>query len=482
MATEDVKIRAITKPSIKIDEIAIVDRTQEGKVDSKFIYSVDDKQTGYKRPYIVINNIRIDIGLTFFNLNLDGFLPECHFTFNMQDSLFLSSGYPKDGDVVSIYIRAVGDVYKPIRMDFNIISVDAIPYISYDGEIQTFTILAECRIPRLYTSMCRSFKNKTSWETLLEVSQDLELGFSTNDSILNDKMNWICPNISRYSFIKEVISRAYKDDHTYFSAWIDPFYNLNMVNMGNQFSITTLEPDIIRSQYSSYTGDLDDDGFYPGIEMEYIETPLILTNYESVRGLSNFIEKYTLISDAGQNTNKTGYISKIQMYDKSIEDNSGYIKYTIESITPDNLGNKTFLQRGRIKEDIYKDEIREIWMGGNWTGEFATTHKNYNHAKIQNRINLLDSSKFTLLLDFPRYLPFIYKGQVVPVNIWIKEDGKRKTYLKKNKRGEPVLDIFLSGLYVVSGMEITFSKLNGIGHRLKLKKKTWDLNINDQLL
>jgi len=491
MATNpDIDIKTITKASIKLDPVIALDRTNDGEYTKEETWDVDAKQTGFYRPYISINGFRIDPGLTHFNLDNNGFMPVCNFTFTMQDAAFLSASYPKDGDVFSIYIRAIGEVYKPIRMDFNVLSVDAVPIQNErvgntDGLYQTFTILGECRIPGLYTHRIKAFRDKTSYDTLLEVSQDLGLGFSSNDNGLTDTMTWICPNFSYYDFINDVTKHAYKDEFSYFGVWVDLYYNLNFVNLGNQFAKENMQLDSMVGPDSGQSPlDTGDDSGLPGRDIKLTEMPLILSNAELLVGSPLFIEGYTLLSDSGQSSNEAGYVTTLQFYDTNSqlgEDDGAYAKYTIESITTENISDATLLQKGRPTENLYKNEKRSVWIGQNKTGDSSTTHLNYNHAKVQNKINLLDSMKFNLNVEFSKYMPFIYKGQVVPVQMFVREKGLRKlntgTGTETSNDGMPIMDQFLSGLYVVTGYEVIYNKRTGkIRQRLNLRKKTWTLN------
>lgn len=488
MPNPEIEIKTITKSSIKLDPLATFDRTKDGEFEEKVVFDVDSKKVGYKKPFITINGIRVDTRLISFELDTNGFLPVCSFSFLMSDSVFLSKGYPKDGDVFSVYIRAVGEVYKPIRMDFNVLSVDGVPISGLensDGIDQTFTILGECRVPGIYTQRTKAFRNKTSAETLIEVSQDLGLGFSTNDISLNDSMTWICPNFSYYDFVMEVCQHAYKDDFSYYDVWVDVYYNLNFVNLGNQFGIRKMEAENVRALSSGRGGNLDDDSIIPGMNLGFLDVPLILNNRDENRSLSLFIEGYTLLSNSGQNANMGGYFAEVQYYNSNKEEDGGYGRYLVESITTSDIGENTFIQKGRPTEDLYRDEKRIVWTGSNKTGDRATTHANYNHSEIQNEINLLDSMKFNLVLEFSKYLPFLYRGQVVPVEIYVKDQGKRKENSgdgPSTSDGKPVLDKFLSGLYVISGYELFYDREEStMRHRLNLRKKTWTLNSSGDL-
>ena len=152
-------------------------------------------------------------------------------------------------------------------------------------------------------------------------------------------MTWICPNLSYYDFIREVTSRSYKDDRSFFTTFIDCYYNLNFVNLNNQLTTT----DVIqvgRVLRGAADGSADDTAF---IDTELSEElmPIILTNEKGNSDLPTFIQGYTLISNAGNITNRQGYIHEVQFWDEGhITENEieKYVKYTVETITTENVG------------------------------------------------------------------------------------------------------------------------------------------------
>jgi len=70
----------------------------------------------------------------------------------------------------------------------------------------------------------------------------------------------------------------------------------------------------------------------------------------------------------------------------------------------------------------------------------------------------------------------------VPVILYANEQGKRKenTGVSNDQKPEsetnPVLDRFLSGIYVVSAMEVRYDILRGVYQVLHLNKREWTLN------
>jgi len=500
MTSDDIKFGTLALNNIKLDELIKVD-SSNGSDDiqtKRNLGANSESATGVVAPYISINGYNVTNYLINFHLDLNGFLPTIRFSFSVAETVFISVNYPKDGDIVSVYMRSPGDFYKPFRMDFKILSVDGGLSSRYsesgsdpNGSYFKFMIIAECNIPGLYTPRIKSFKSMSSSDALLEASQDINLGFSTNEKSTEDEMTWICPNYSYYDFIQEVAMRAYKDDESsFYDCWIDSYYNLNFANLGNQFSFNG-DPKQEITVIPGYTNlGLKTDTAIPGAPTaDPVSLPLVLTNAVGA-GINPFmINGYTLTSRAGNNTNNMGYITTIGFYDETLDSKDDptkkYVKYEIESLTTDNVPVGGMLQKGRARSNDYKEETRREWLGvlnnDPQTGEGV--HKNYYHAKYQNLININDVTKMTLEVELNGYFPGIYRGQVIPVVIYVFDGGTRQQNVGKeaNKKTNtdqvPTKDEFLSGLYVIIGMDVTWSETSGgMRHILSLSKRTWVAN------
>ncbi len=506
MTKDDIQIVSLALNNIKLDEIIQIDRSKgSNKIDDlKNQSEVDDKLTGLYAPFITINGYSITKFLDKFSLNLSGFLPTVRFTFTALETVFISVNYPKDGDIISVYMRSPGDFYKPFRMDFNVMSVssETTNRNSPTGEDPMgkgpnlrFTIVGECRIPGLYTQRIKSFRDMTSSDCLLEVSQDLDLGFATNERTLNDSMTWICPSYSYYDFIQEVAIRAYKDDYkSFFDVWVDGYYNLNFVNLGSQFSYQD-PPDQKAVFLPGFgAGGAKASGAIPGAgEPDPVEAPLVLTNFVGYGVTPYFVLGYTLTSRTGTNANQMGYITKIGFYDQNLQKDDPaqkYVRYDIESQTSDEVSVGKILQKGRARDNSYKEERRIEWLGV-LNGKISPTdgvHDNFLHAKYQNLINVNDVTKMTLEVEIGNYFPGIYRGQVIPVSIYVTDGGLRQQNVgdqpnkESNTELNPTMDIFLSGNYVVMGMSVYWSR-NGGGMRqhLTLAKREWIANSSGSL-
>ena len=486
----DYKISSFANPTIKLDEIIISNRSAGQEVLDRGLKNTDSNSIGIFAPWVVINGLPLNPGLTYFQLDLNERIPVVRLEYKMTTSLFLGMAYPKDGDIVSVFLSSPGNIYKPIRMDFNVLTVKSSSRPKgndprfQEGLEMTFSIMGETRIPRFYSTLCKSFPAHTSYNTIFEVSQELELGFSTNDTEMTDSMTWIAPNISRWEFLNSVILHAYKDDESFFDYWIDPYYNLNFVNLAPSFNKIDTVVDtimVVAGQNKSLPETQS-----PGVSSNAQEYSLLLTNSPGFDDFPFKIRTYTLISNAGQHTNLTGYIQDIIYYDQNEEDveniDERFIEYQIESTTIHNVEDGQQLQKGRGAENIYKDEIRKRWLGVLNKGPVGSTHANFFHAQVQNPMNLLDATKFILRVELSGYLPSIYKGQVIPVEIYTFEDGLKRENTGKSKGGQkttqqtPIIDVFLSGNYVLMGYEVVFTPGQGLRQILNLCKRVWDLN------
>ena len=426
----------------------------------------------------------MDKFLLEFDLDFNQVLPTLRFRFYTGIATFLSINYPKDGDIVSVYMRSNVPVYKPFRMDFNILSVDSGLSEDDTGEMIYFNILGECRIPKFYSEVCKAFRQKTSYETLFEVSQDLDLGFATNDPSLNDKMTWICPNLSYYNFILEVTKSCYKDDRSFFMTFVDAYYNLNFVNINNQ-----LEAEDVVQQATVIPGTSTgraNDTLFPGIDLVSTTIPLQITNAPNFVSYPFYARRYTLLSESGNNSNLMGYVQNIQLYNENADEentpSNKYVSYSIESITTEDVIENMILQKGRSSEKIYLEEIRKRWMGILNAGPNGSVHDNYLQARVQNPLNISDTTKFTLQVETLSYYPGYYRGQVIPVLLYATEKGTRmnNTGISNNQQPQRdnniVLDQFLSGKYILMGYSVHWSLEKGFYQILNLCKREWVLN------
>lgn len=483
-------------PDIFLDELSVMDTSsQEGDPqdnDSKS-GNIQKKYFGMAEPLIKINNI-IAKAISYFKLDLTGFKPTAIFRFQTIDESFMFTSFPKDGDIFSVYIRAFGEMFKPIRMDFIITEVitpfsksyspleNDRNYDSASGKYQTYTISGEIRIPKLYKNVSKSYRGSSA-DALIKIAEDLNLGYASNEPKTNDSMNWLSPNSDYESLIKHIVNGAWLGEEDYFDCWIDQYYNINLVNLKKQFDEQNSKIETMRIAYGvDYHKDL-----VGGAETAEVEFPIVLTNSTNYSKSPLFIKALSLEQNAGQINNDLGYFQKVQFYDdklKSDKPKNKFVSYSIESVTNKDLGARDSINKGRLGESLYKEEIKATYIG---TMYFENVHENFHQAQVQNIINRNDSYKILLKIKNRAWTPFLYRGQTFPVMIMTEGSATTASdskYTASKDQGSSIApnpekrlpNTFFSGNYVVLGFNIEYTPKDGIYQTMVLGKKQWSLN------
>jgi len=491
MINEKKAILQYDQPQIVLDELSTID-----------VYKADDQQKtkdsgdrqemtiGALSPFIHINSYNIT-AIEYLKIDMNSEIPELLIVFKTFETQFLFTGYPKDGDLLSLYIKSTSEAYKPIRHDYTIVEVtgpgpeaisDMPKNYTASSVFYTFIIKAQLRIPKIFQHNCQAYSNLTSWDTLRQVAKDLKLGFSSNEKDTDDQMTWINPNLTVLEFIDSVVSRSWKTEEDSFEWWIDPYYNLTFVNINKQlFGPDSKDSDgdsILANIGSSY-------GLYGGLDSTQktsdAEFPLLLTNDPHWGKYPFFIKSYTVSNSSGYVTNKYGYKTILQFYDTTLTTDTHdqkYVRYSIESVTPKKLGDSDIILRGRPNETVYLDEYKKEWSG---TRYFDNTHSNIHQAPTQNTINKFENYKIFLDIELGSYVPWIYRGQYVPVRIVHTSPKDVAGQIgpvsndKVTHAGETVLNLFLSGKYIILGTSIVY-KEGELKTILRLGKRQWSVN------
>lgn len=477
MAENPWYIKTYDTPTIELDEISIPDYeygTRQDKLKDRRVRQ--SLMKGEESPVVKMGGTIFSNKLIKnFSLNLSGrdaFLPECRVSFVDDDAKFIDQNYPMDGDLMGIYLKSSVKELKPVRNDYQIESVNS-GDLAGDGRGGLVSVRGVLRVPRLYGEESRAYKDKTSWEVLREIATDLQLGFASNVSETDDEMTWINPNTSRYEFIQHVCSHAYKDDESFFICFIDQYYILNFINVNQQFNNEEkFDPaKITRLFDASYTDESAEvDDFNQTDE-------LFLTNDNSRSGNNSQIYGYTLIQNTGSIARTHGYQRHVQFYDFNQRE---YVDLKIQPLNTQGAEDK-FLQRGRIDENFWKDEIKYKWLGIQHNKPAGNVHANYLYAKIQNTQNNIEIGKMGLKMSLPMFNPNIIRYMRLPILIVVKNDEYQQTSVltpeDENQKKDRLPNQFLSGFYVVMDIRYTYSSDDrGIKQEIYAVKREWDRN------
>jgi hypothetical protein len=470
-------IRSLLDPTIKIDRLEIEDlwqgtsdklpAEQRGKTMGQQIQN----ELGVDYPFISINDYVFDSNeIRFFRIDATEFLPILSFTFQLKKSdAFRSQSYPKDGDIVNVFIRAKNDSFKPIRNDYIITNVSSGPGgVENSGGMTTIT--AELFVPHLRDQVIKTYKG-SSFDVLKKIAQDLRLGFATNETSTNDLQTWLCPSSTWLRLINHVVEASWKDDRSFYKCFIDVYYHLNFINVNNQLegegqlASGILDSTIMKDYYSNDIGTMKE---------SETKTGKFITNIDSFDGTNMFCRSYETKNESTRINQEHGYKYNVQFFDmKSLK----YWNIFVDPITSAGSENKKIILKGRTfpkntdqskdgkspsENDYWKTQNRYVWKGIQSTN----VHDKYTYAIAHNERNLLELRKLYLEVNVERWNPNIYMGEKVPL-LFISQADVMKANLDAQGEdrkiinvspGEPaVLDQFYSGYYMVNGMTITYN-------------------------
>jgi len=502
-------ILTITEPTIKVDPFDIPDiESGQGNGNNSQKSANKDKlskEVGDLYPAIRINEYDFyKHEILSFRLSIETFLPTMTVTVSDSKGVFSQSQYPKDGDVVQLYIRSSDEeVFKPIRMDFDIINVDA-PPVSNTGhsmeaptpdgksnEELTYTFECKAKIPGLLAEDCFGYPEDTSFNHFEKIAADMEIGFASNVTHTSDKMPRLCPYDTRIKFIKDYTESAYLDDDSFFTSFIDLYYYLNLVNINEQLKYDEEVEDTIVSTLQDLTKEKESD------VNNGVDSKLFLTNLEKGSSGSNrYITGYSLINNAGLITLKNGYSRTIQYYD---DDTHEYRNFKIEPSITENLPDDLIPLRGRNDEERYKTQVKFKYLGRQSSvDDKGNSHTNYQYSRINNYQNNQDIYKLYMMVELQNANMTLYRYQKIPLIIY--ETDQRKQNIaegreklaaengfekndkdkleqgddKTNNSNSPRVNKYLTGMYVIGKIEYLYnSNDQGITQRLTMLRREW---------
>lgn len=468
------EILTLSKPIIKLDEIQIIDLETNG--DSSVLPS---KVVGGFIPYVVINNFEINLSdLINFELNSSGFLPTVSISFFDRTNLFTTRHFPKDGDVISVYIRSNGDeeTYKPIRIDFDILTIT--PRNSSGDAANRYSAYGQMKVPGLLNERIESFKGN-SFDALIHISEELGLGFASNIESTNDEMTWINPNNSRLKYIKSIANNLYLDENSFCKVFIDNYYNLNLVELNRMFSITD---DMAYSEISP-TNMMEAFRISSDVKTNK-PSDNILTNNTQYQGTNRFISKYTPLNNSASVFLANGY-KKFAQFFETTEDS--FISEFVDPLTTEGTDSMIHL-KGRYvdgePEGIAQSLEKFQYLGKQDSSSDGNVHLNFLYSEILNKQNLNEILKMGIVVELNSTNMTLYKYQRVGVVICQYTDVEKSITDNTNKilaEGEEetindpfVINEFLSGYYVINNIEYLYKQGGPLRQRLTLIKREYN--------
>ena len=505
-------VRLVEDPDIpkkiRFDEISI---TNTSDPNTQIGGNKKLDEVGLVYPIIRINDIVLARqNIRSMTISMNGFMPVINLSLMFEDVSFLSKNMPKDGDLISLYIRTNTAALTYLRDDFVITKC----YGSNGtrGELgSSVSLTGRLFIPTFDSKSQIASYIGTSKYVMREIAKAYGIGFAFNDfDDTNDFMNWIQCRESTPSFISNILKHAWKDRTSFFGAWIDLYYNLCFVNI-NKFILSTENQEEIDITFSSNVINMYKQLKGDSSVGEATMSLKVLSTTPEFAGSPFYINKWTPINKSTGISLSGGYSSSTFTYKHNqnvINDSDSDCFEQLTNI-PAYDQNKTesyVLLRGRAKYDIdLNPEAEQARVNHDYVGTYTTAewtgveytmsdddstrspnewsgnvHKNYNRAPAHNERNFAELNKMYIEVVCDGLNLQVMKGERIPVLIGFNNSIENDAYNNATETDIPrSINRFYSGYYIVDGIEYNYNPMLVTGGvspystRFTLKRREW---------
>lgn len=461
MAAKDINVVQLLEPAVSVSELVIPPH-------KRTIKEAIPERMAFRIPVISINNSLIDTRmLTNFQLDYSGFIPSVMVEFIDLNNEMLSTNALKDGSIIKVYVGGNGDelYYKPIRQDFVITEIQKLNSGAQNhGDWIQYRVRGTLNVPMGHRkeSWSGSKSKSDALQVLFNLAIYTGLGFATNFTEKTiGEMKWINTlGRSYFDFMKDIADHTCYSPNTFFTAFIDQYYNLNFVECHRLLSHGGSKTDTPAMIYASYQQteepNVDKENGRNKITEDQItvendrptkQNPTqrvsyyFITNFHFFKGWSNYIDSYIEISD--------GYAAMDEGYKKHLtysDSNGGSWGKNIEFVIPpiDNLKRNDATQEiepisDEPSQDSYVplnlvhtnspeytndniseiDKIAAVESYVNY-GEVDTSNmfKQYYFAEVQNSYQMRCMKKCGLRVTLSNYNPAIIKFSRIWVDLY----------------------------------------------------------------
>jgi len=417
-----------------------------------------------KYPVVWIDGVQIEStnikSLKLFN---NSFMPTLRLEFTDPSQKLIDENFPVDNSVISIFKNSNIKDLMGMKMDFKITDFTVV----YDtgkkkkGKSYTYAIDAIMDVDDFYLMNFESYKG-TSYDIIKKLMLEMKLGFATNTTNSNDEMVWINNANYRIEFIRNIIDKTYINDNTFLFGYIDFYYNFNYIDVEKQ----------IKEDISSQMNLMENEKVSKDVQNS--EVPLILSNNPDQENTNMFIQKYTLINSSTNINLQYGYRHRVTFYNK-IDDEIK--RYAIDTISDDQ--DNAIVLKGNYEDNnkLYNDMYNGTWMGKMDTDN---VHENFLHSQSQNKNNLKFLQKLKMTVRLSKINYGLYRFQKVLVELYdmgrldkTEKSAYTETELQEGGVSQHDDKIIhkLSGEWIITAINITFSRENGNVQELTLVKR-----------
>ena len=448
-------------------------------------------EIGLTYPMIRINDFVLDRkNIMSMYISLSNFIPTIRLNLLYDNTAFISKNMPKDGDLISLYIRTSTDALTYLRDDFIITS--CIPTKGSNGKPSTkISISGKLFIPEFDSKQLTTAITGSTKYVLKEVAKIHGIGFAFNDfDDTDDYQTWIRCKESAEVFINNMVQHSWKDGMSFFKSWVDLYYNLCFVNV-NKFLLSTENEETVDITYATNILNMYNQLPVDTTVQNTKASLKILTNASEFVSTPFHIRKWYPVNTSTSISMSNGYSTMTHTYLHNQNIINASDSDCFESLTnvPAYDPNKTdsyIILRGRAKYDRELNPESEqarvnydfvntynnsVWTGveyvmddddknknpNNWSGN---VHKNYNRAPFHNNQNLNELNKMYIKAECDGLNLQIMKGERVPVYIVFDNSVDNDIYNAVSDNDEKrEINRFYTGYYVVDSVEYEYKPL-----------------------
>lgn len=510
-------IRLVEDPDIKknieFDEISIA--AGDDQSNDPTVKSVKIDIGGVAFPIIRINDYVFQTqSIRYMRLSCDSFLPTITVKIKTIESNVVNKNMAKDGDMISLYMRAPTSALEYVRCDFIITSVTTGAVSSMPNVIgSTINVSGVLFIPKFNATRQNTLGYiGTSRDVLRHIAEDFGIGFAYNDEDnTNDFQGWISVNRTIPEYITELTQHSWKDNVSFYRTWIDVYYNLVYVNVNKYLNSPENNSEIDITFMTNVISNMDKAMHDPSPDNAKAMLK-VFCNLPQFRGTPFYIKKWAPSNNStsisfgiGYSVSLRSFIHNQGIMNSNIDDSFSELE-CIPSYNKEKAKEEIIL-RGRsyydpdqnpetdretINYDFVNTYIKKQWYGvlqmlnddekdmdsnNNWSGN---VHKNYALAPTHNNINMAELNKLYITIECEGLNLQVQRGEYVPVLIGFTSDAD---YLMNNSVNDIVQEADLkanrmfSGYYYVDSVQYIYKYGTGsfsdFSTIFTLKRREW---------
>ncbi len=511
-------VRLIEDPDIKkeiaFDEISL--SLGSDQVDNPNVTSTKKDKGGISYPVIRINDYVFSAkSVRNMVLSCTSFLPTITVRIQTIESNVINKNMPKDGDMLSLFMRTTTGALEFVRCDFIITSVSTNDINSMPEVVNSsFTVSGVMFIPGFNATAPNTFAYiGTTREVMRHIAEEFRIGFAYNDEDnTEDLQNWINCNRSIPDFVRELTWHAWKDNTSFYKSWIDIYYNLVYVNLNKYFDSDKNNSEIDISFVTSVVSDMDTAHNNPDPNKTRA-LPKILNTMPSFRGTPFYIKKWKPSNNSTVVSFNTGYSIDVYsfIHNQGLMNENADNSFSVLECVPTYNKEKTkseMVLRGRSKYNAEQNPDRDLerinydyvntytkkeWYGvvypksdgdddtesnDKWSGN---VHKNYALALYHNKINRAELEKLYITVECEGLNLQVQRGEYVPVLIGFKNEAD---YLMNNSINDSIQGATIdanrmySGYYFVDSVQYVYKyydeeSFSDFSTIFTLKRREW---------